>query len=68
MRISDSDGFIEKYVDEAVLAIFGMSQDREDDPIRAIQAAREIHHAVDAVASEVAGWIGQAISMHTEIN
>ena len=62
------DGFIEKYAGDAVMAIFGVPKAHEDDPIRAIKVAREIHDMVDGISPEVESMIGQAISMHTGIN
>jgi class 3 adenylate cyclase/tetratricopeptide (TPR) repeat protein len=62
------DGFIEKYAGDAVMALFGVPKVHEDDPIRAVKAAREIHELVDAVSPEVENRIGQPISMHTGIN
>jgi class 3 adenylate cyclase len=44
------DGFIEKYVGDAVMALFGVKITHEDDPIRAILAAREIHERVDVLS------------------
>jgi class 3 adenylate cyclase len=68
-KIVDSyDGFIEKYAGDAVMAIFGVPKSHEDDPIRAIKAAREIHQVVGAISPEVEKKIGQSISMHTGIN
>jgi class 3 adenylate cyclase/tetratricopeptide (TPR) repeat protein len=66
--VASYDGFIEKYAGDAVMAIFGVPQAHEDDPIRAIKAAREIHHTVDRFSPEVEEKTGQAISMHTGIN
>jgi class 3 adenylate cyclase/tetratricopeptide (TPR) repeat protein len=66
--VANYDGFIEKYAGDAVMAIFGVPQAHEDDPIRAIKAAREIHQLVDANSPEVEKKIGQPISMHTGIN
>ena len=66
--VANYDGFIEKYAGDAVMAIFGVPQAHEDDPIRAIKAAREIHQLVDAISPEVEKKIGQPISMHTGIN
>lgn len=62
------DGFIEKYAGDAVMAIFGVPKAHEDDPIRAVKAAREIHEHVHAISPEVERRIGQSISMHTGIN
>ena len=66
--VANYDGFIEKYAGDAVMAIFGVPQAHEDDPIRAIKAAREIHQLVDAISPEVEKKIGQSISMHSGIN
>ena len=66
--VAKYDGFIEKYAGDAVMAIFGVPKAHEDDPIRAIKAAREIHELVDAISPEVENRIGQPISMHTGIN
>jgi class 3 adenylate cyclase len=66
--VATYDGFIEKYAGDAVMAIFGVPNSHEDDPIRAIKAAREIHQAVDAISPEVEKKIGRSISMHSGIN
>jgi class 3 adenylate cyclase/tetratricopeptide (TPR) repeat protein len=66
--VANYDGFIEKYAGDAVMAIFGVPKAHEDDPIRAVNAAREIHDIVGAVSPEVETRIGQSLSMHTGIN
>ena len=66
--VATYDGFIEKYAGDAVMAIFGVPNSHEDDPIRAIKAAREIHQAVDAISPEIEKKIGRSISMHSGIN
>jgi class 3 adenylate cyclase/tetratricopeptide (TPR) repeat protein len=66
--VTKYEGFIEKFVGDAVMAIFGVPRAHEDDPIRAIKVAREIHELVDALSPEVEKRIGQSISMHTGIN
>jgi predicted ATPase/class 3 adenylate cyclase len=62
------EGFIEKYVGDAVMAIFGVPKGHEDDPLRAIRAAREIHDLVEAMSPGLEEKIGKPISMHTGIN
>ena len=62
------EGFIEKFVGDAVMAIFGVPKSHEDDPVRAIKAAREIHEIVEALSPGVEKIIGQPISMHSGIN
>lgn len=66
--ISKYEGFVEKFVGDAVMALFGVPEAHEDDPIRAIRVAREIHELVEATSPEVEKKIGQSISMHTGIN
>ena len=66
--VAGYDGFIEKYAGDAVMAIFGVPQAHEDDPIRAIKAAREIHQLVDAISPQIENKIGRPISMHSGIN
>ncbi len=66
--VAKYDGFIEKFAGDAVMAIFGVPRSHEDDPIRTIKAAREIHQLVDAISPAVEKKIGQSISMHSGIN
>jgi predicted ATPase/class 3 adenylate cyclase len=66
--VSKYDGFIEKYAGDAVMALFGVPRAHEDDPIRAIKAAREIHERVAALSPEIEKKIGQSIAMHTGVN
>jgi len=66
--VSKYDGFIEKFVGDAVMALFGVPKAHEDDPVRAIRAAREIHDLVHAMSPEVEEKVGKPLSMHTGIN
>ena len=66
--VNKYDGFIEKFIGDAVMALFGVPKAHEDDPVRAIKAAREIHDLVSAVSPELEGKIGKHLSMHTGIN
>jgi class 3 adenylate cyclase/tetratricopeptide (TPR) repeat protein len=66
--VANYDGFVEKYAGDAVMAIFGVPQAHEDDPVRTVKAAREIHQLVDTISPEVEKRIGHPISMHTGIN
>jgi class 3 adenylate cyclase len=66
--ISKYDGFIEKYAGDAVMAIFGVNQSQEDDPVRAVKSANEIHALVKTLSPQYEEKIGQPLSMHTGIN
>ena len=66
--LSRYDAFIEKYVGDAVMALFGVPKAHEDDPIRAIKAAIEIHESINAGSPEIVKKIGHPISMHSGIN
>ena len=66
--VTKYEGFIEKFIGDAVVAFFGVPMAHEDDPIRAIKVAREIHELVAAMSPEVEKRTGKPISMHTGIN
>lgn len=66
--VSKYGGFIEKYVGDAVMALFGANQSNEDDPVRAIKAAQEIHGLVDSMSPKYEDMVGQPLLMHTGIN
>ncbi len=66
--IAKYDGFIEKFAGDAVMAVFGVPHAHEDDPVRAIRAAKEIHELVKLISPEVEGKTGAPLSMHSGIN
>jgi len=66
--IGKYDGFIEHFAGDGVLALFGVPKAHEDDPIRAIRAAREIHELVEARSPLHEAKVGAPLSMHSGIN
>ena len=66
--IQKYEGFVEKFAGDAVMAIFGVPQAHEDDPVRAINAAREIHDLVENMNPELERKTGRPLSMHSGIN
>ena len=62
------EGFIEKYAGDGVLTLFGVPKAHEDDPIRAIRAAREIHALVEALSPDYESNVGRSLTMHSGIN
>jgi class 3 adenylate cyclase len=66
--ISKYEGFVEKFAGDAVMALFGATEAHEDDPVRAIKAAREIHNAVNSLSPQYEERIEQPLVMHSGIN
>jgi class 3 adenylate cyclase/tetratricopeptide (TPR) repeat protein len=66
--VNNYDGFIEKFAGDAVMALFGATTAHEDDPIRAIRAAMNIHRYVESISPKYEKEIGQPLSMHSGIN
>jgi class 3 adenylate cyclase/tetratricopeptide (TPR) repeat protein len=66
--ISRYEGFVEKFAGDAVMALFGATEAHEDDPVRAIKAAREIHKLVDSLSPHYEERIEQPLVMHSGIN
>ena len=61
------EGVIDKFIGDAVMALFGIPQSHEDDPVRAIKAAREIHDIVSSISPQYEKRIGKPLAMHTGI-
>jgi len=66
--VSKYGGFIEKYAGDAVMALFGADQCHEDDPMRAVKAAVEIHDQVEDLSPHYEDKIGGPLTMHSGIN
>jgi len=61
------EGFVEKYIGDAVVALFGVPKAHEDDHLRAIRAAREIHEIVNTVNLRSEEKIDRRLTFHTGI-
>jgi class 3 adenylate cyclase/tetratricopeptide (TPR) repeat protein len=61
-------GRIDKLMGDAVLAVFGDPIAHEDDAVRAVRAAMELHAAVAELGPAVDAHTGQGIEMHSGIN
>jgi len=58
------EGVIERFFGDEAMVIFGVPYAHEDDPIRAILAADEIHDVVDKISHIYQAKIGQSLKMH----
>lgn len=61
-------GRVNQFVGDEVMALFGIPVARRDDARHAVQAARELHAAVDAIAASLAERLGRRLSMHTGVH
>jgi predicted ATPase/class 3 adenylate cyclase len=62
------DGFIEKFIGDAILAVFGAPVAHEDDPERAIRAALGMQARLQRLRSNVDGSTGGALTMRIGVN
>jgi adenylate cyclase len=66
--ITRYDGFVEKFVGDAVLAVFGAPVAHEDDPERACAAALDILEQAAGVSRQWAPRLGQPVALHVGIH
>jgi len=61
-------GTVEKFIGDAVMAVFGIPTLHEDDALRAVRAAFDITVAIDALNAELAGKGWQPIALRIGVN
>jgi len=66
--VSKYGGHIDRFFGDEAMVLFGVPKAHEDDPIRAIRAAREIHDEVAAIDPRYQSIVGQPLTMHSGIN
>jgi class 3 adenylate cyclase/tetratricopeptide (TPR) repeat protein len=62
------EGYIEKFAGDAVMVLFGIPWSHEDDPVRAILAAKEIHRTMGALSQKVQERLDEPLAVHIGIN
>ena len=66
--IGGYDGFVEKFVGDAVLAVFGAPVAHEDDPERACNAALAMRERSETLSREWEARLGQPVVLHVGIH
>src|SRR5947208_12586245 len=61
-------GTVEKYMGDAVMAVFGVPVVHEDDALRAARAALEMHDRLDHLNDELERRWGVRLEIHTGLN
>jgi predicted ATPase/class 3 adenylate cyclase len=61
-------GTVEKYIGDAVMAVFGIPTAHEDDALRALRAALEMRERLAALNEEFATRFGEVITLRIGVN
>jgi class 3 adenylate cyclase/tetratricopeptide (TPR) repeat protein len=67
-EIAANGGIIEKFIGDAVMAVFGLHQAREDDPHRAIRAALGLRASLDDLNATLEATYGIRLQMRVGID
>ncbi len=63
------DGCLDRLIGDCALILFGIPHLHEDDALRAVTAALEIHAFVDSLNSpDLVARVGRSLAMHTGVN
>jgi adenylate cyclase len=62
------DGFVEKFVGDAVMAVFGAPRAHEDDPERGLHAALLMRERMEAVNRRWERRVGRPLALHIGLN
>ena len=61
-------GTVEKFIGDAVMAVFGVPQVHEDDAIRAVRAAAEMQDALAALSTDLEAESGINLEARIGVN
>ncbi len=67
-EITRHGGKIEKYIGDAIMAVFGLPRAHEDDALRAVRAAAGMRSALAKVNEELLARYGVALANRTGVN
>src|SRR5436190_16175567 len=66
--IEGHGGTVEKFVGDAVMAVFGVPEAHEDDPLRACRAAFEMQRRLAALNGELESRYGSRLALRIGVN
>ncbi len=66
--IEHHGGVVEKFIGDAVMAVFGLPLAHEDDALRAVRAADELKHGVDEINDRLERMFGVRLAIRIGIN
>ena len=67
-EITRHGGKVEKYIGDAIMAVFGLPRTHEDDALRAVRAAAGMQDALARVNAELRARYGLALANRTGVN
>lgn len=68
MAVQRHGGTVEKFVGDAVLAVFGIPEVREDDALRAVRAAFDMQSSLAELSAELMASMGVGLAVRTGVN
>jgi len=68
VAIERHEGTVEKFIGDAVMAVFGIPRLHEDDPLRAVRAAIEMSAALEILNRDIEARWGVRLQIRTGIN
>jgi class 3 adenylate cyclase/tetratricopeptide (TPR) repeat protein len=66
--IEHHGGTVEKFIGDAVMAVFGVPVLHEDDAVRAVRAAAALRDAIEVLNTELEVGFGTTLSVRTGVN
>jgi class 3 adenylate cyclase/tetratricopeptide (TPR) repeat protein len=61
-------GTVEKFIGDAVMAVFGIPAVHEDDALRAVRAVAELHESIDGLNDRLEEELGVRIALRSGVN